>query len=56
MGTGVVSLAHVVQQATMHLANMPFGIAFTGPVLDRGALGTASAAGSPIEDIDLELC
>ncbi len=55
MGTGVVSLAHVVQQATMHLANMPFGIAFTGPVSDRGALGTASAAGFPIKVFNLEV-
>ncbi len=42
-------------QTTVHMADVPFDIAFAGPVLDRGALGTASAAGSPIKVIDLEM-
>ena len=53
-GTGVVSLVQVVQ-ATMHATHMPFGIAFTGPILDSGALGTASAAGFPIKVFNLEV-
>ncbi len=53
-GIGVINVMQVVQ-ATVHMAKVAFDIAFAGPVLDRGALGTASAASSPFKVFNLEL-